>query len=146
MAMVIAIMALTAGIAAPRYARSLALYRATAAANRLAADLSLARVSARTTSATRSVDFAAPAVGYTLAGLTDTEHPAATYAVSLAGDQYQVTALTPALAAVGTGSAVTSVGFDRFGAPDAGGTITVQVGDARRIVTVDANTGRATVQ
>ncbi len=144
--MVLAILAFMAAIALPRYASALARYRATAAANRLVSDLALARISARTTNSTQTVDFASPSLGYTLAGLTDPDRPASSYIVDLTGSPYQLTALSTDLKTVGTSTPVTSVGFDRFGSPNATGTITVTCGVAQRSVTIDGSTGRATVQ
>jgi len=144
--MCLAILALVTGIALPRYSRSLSLYRADAAAKRVAADLALARLTARTTNTSQQVDFTTPAVGYTLTNSTDPDHPGQTYRVDLSSSPYGAAAVVVALAPAGGGSAVSKVTFDRYGAAAAGGTIKVTAGDVTRTVSLDVNTGRAAVQ
>src|SRR4051794_23119628 len=149
LAMCLAIMALVTGMALPRYARSLARYRADAAAKRVAADLALARLTARTTNTSQQVDFTTPAglvVGYTLTNTNDPDRPGQTYVVDLGNTPYNATAVAATLTPAGGGSAVSKVTFDRYGAAGAGGTIRVTAGDVSRTVSLDVNTGRATVQ
>lgn len=57
LAVVLAIVGLVAGIAAPRYASAAARYRLKAAAHRIAADLALARIVARASSTNVGVQF-----------------------------------------------------------------------------------------
>lgn len=144
--MCLAILAFVTGIALPRYSRSLSRYRADAAAKRLAADLTLARLTARTTNTSQQVDFTTPTVGYTLTNATDPDRPGQTYVVNLFNTPYQATAVVATLTPAAGGSTVSKVTFDRYGAAGAGGTIKVTAGDVTRTVSLDVNTGRATVQ
>src|SRR5687767_1140695 len=67
MVLVVAITALISAIALPRYANSIARYRAESAARRVAADLALAQNSASTTGRPQSIVFVAR--GYQMPGL-----------------------------------------------------------------------------
>lgn len=142
--MVLAIIGLCAGIVVPRYGRSLTRYRADAAARRVASDFALARATARTTSTSQSIDFSAPTNGYTVSGLIGLDRTTSAYRVDLTQPPFQTT-LSSNLRLVSNNAAVTKVNFDRYGTPDASGTITVASGDVQKTITLDPNTARATV-
>jgi prepilin-type N-terminal cleavage/methylation domain-containing protein len=135
---VLAIVAITAAIAAPRYANAIARYRAETAARRVAADLAYARSLARQTSADQTVVFDPPTDVYTLAGVDDPDRPGQPYTVALADRPYHAD-----LTAASFGG-VKSVTFDGFGTPSSGGTVTIRVGDYLYTLTVEADTGAVT--
>jgi type II secretory pathway pseudopilin PulG len=137
--MVICILAVVAGVAIPRVANSLAGQRVDAAARRIAGDLNLAQERARQASATQTVSFDLTGSTYQLVGMTDLDHPAAAFTVSLGSAPYEAQ-----LASVAFGSHST-LHFDGFGIPDAGGTIVIHCGNQWRAVTVAAESGAVTI-
>ena len=138
---VVVITAVAAALAVPRYAGAVADFRAAQAAQRVAADLALARWTARSTStpAGVTVAFDVAANAYTIPGVPGPTGPASAYTVSLAADPY---AARVASASFGGAASVT---FDRYGQPAAGGTVVVAVGAVQRTVTLDATSGLASV-
>lgn len=139
--LVIATIAVLSAIAVPRYADSLARYRADLAAKRVAADLMLARSNARTTSSVQVVNFATPADGYTLTGIAAPDGGAGDYAVRLSDEPYGATLGTVAFG----DPPATSVSFDRYGTPNAGGNVVVKAGRYQKTVSVDIVNGKAVV-
>src|SRR5690242_3561900 len=85
--LVLAIIAVVAGIALPRYGRAIASYRASAAAQRIVADIALAQTTARATSSSVTIVYT-PGGSYTIDGIRDLETGSNTYTVSLAGEPY----------------------------------------------------------
>jgi prepilin-type N-terminal cleavage/methylation domain-containing protein len=138
--MMLAIISILAAIAGPRYANSLALYRATATAQRIAGDLNLARTQAKISSAGQTVVFNVASNNYSLPGMAALPGQPSPYTVNLSSDPYGALLLT---AVFGSGS---TMSFDRFGQPATGGTVTVQSGAFVKTITVDPNTGLATTQ
>jgi Tfp pilus assembly protein FimT len=141
---ILVIVAFLAGVAVPRYASSLNNFAVDGAARRIAADLALAQAIARNTSSPQTVSFNAPARQYQIVGYTDPDHPGNTYTVSLAADPYHATLSAVTLTKAGAG--VTQVTFDRYGFPDASGYLQVTVGSVSKRITLDATTGRTTIQ
>lgn len=137
--LVMAILAVVAAMAAPRYAQAVSRYGVDHAAKVLMNDLSIARQRARTLGARQTVVFSELAETYEIAGLASLDAPVQPYRVSLASCSPRAEIVT---ARFGAGSA-TSVTFDGYGVPDGGGSIVLQCGDARKTVTLDAATGRA---
>lgn len=137
---VLLIMGIVAAVAAPRLTNSLMYFRADAAAKRIAADIARAQRQAMTSSMSQSVQFTVATNSYTLPGMKDINHPALDYVVKLADFPCQATLLKVDF---GADSVVV---FDRYGLPDGGGSAAVWAGDHLRTVTVDANTGKVTIQ
>ena len=137
--LVLAIMAIVATIAVPRYARALVRYRAETGARRLAADLEYARTLAHNSSSTQAVVFDAAADSYTLTGRTDPDRPGQPYTVALAGDPYRADLVSADF------GGTASVTFDAYGTPDSGGTVRIEVGDYAFTVTVDGQSGDITL-
>jgi Tfp pilus assembly protein FimT len=130
--LVIVTIGIVAAMAAPRYARALSNYRARTAAQRVAADLAAAAAEACASSSTRAVRF---------------DVAAGTYRVGAAGEVVRLAAEPYGAALVSANfGGDDAVVFDGYGAPDSGGTVVVRSGDFTRTVTLDAATGRATVQ
>ena len=138
---VVVITAITAALALPRYAGALADFRAAQAAQRVAADLALARWTARSTSTAAgvTVTFTVAGSSYSVPGVPGPTGASSAYTVSLAADPY---AATIASASFGGAASVT---FDRYGQPGSGGTVVVAVGAVQRTVTLDPTSGLATV-
>ncbi|MHC4219416.1 MAG: prepilin-type N-terminal cleavage/methylation domain-containing protein [Planctomycetota bacterium] len=132
---VMAIIAIVAAIAAPRYGEALARYRADSAARRVAADLDRARATARAASADVTVIFNVAGDDYTMTGVPALNNPAVDASLDLAGPPYH----TRLDSAVLGGDAI--VIFDGFGMPDSGGAIKVSCGSNTRIVNLNAATG-----
>jgi prepilin-type N-terminal cleavage/methylation domain-containing protein len=137
---VLMILSVLGGIAIPRYTASLTLYRTQAAAQRIAGDINLAQWQAKISSAGQTVVFSTAGNSYTLPGVAGLPGTTAAYTVKLAADPYDATMVS---AMFGTGSTLT---YDRFGQPSAGGTVVVGCGSFQSTITVDPNTGKASVQ
>ena len=139
MVLVLAILALLSAIAAPRYASSIARYRAEMAARRVAADLALAQARAGEAGRPQSLVFVARS--YQMPGVPYFDRKAyGDYTVDLATDPYNVTRV----AAEFGGDA--QVSFDLYGAPDTGGSVVIEVGDARRVVILHPESGRVEIK
>src|SRR5262245_38408064 len=72
-----------AGLAAPRYAASLANYRVRLAAHRLASDVALAQAAARASSGTQTVTFDLSKHSYTVSGVSALDGRTGAYTVQL---------------------------------------------------------------
>ena len=136
--MVLALVAVLAGIALPRYARSVARYQADATARRICADLTLAQSRARLTSSTITVTFTPASNQYSIPGMPDPNvRASSSCTINLSAQPYP-TKLVSANFAGGT-----SLSFDGYGSPSSGGTVVVQSGDTTRTITINADTGTA---
>jgi len=140
LAFVLAIIGLLAGIAAPRYARSLARYRADMAARRIAADLALAQSRARTTSTSQTISFDVAGNQYTIVGMTNPDTRSGTYVVNLHDEPYLATLGTVSFSGSGT------LTFNGFGDRVSSGTLTITSGDTTKQVTLNGATGAVTIQ
>ena len=138
--LVAAILAVVAAIAVPRYGNATARYRAEVAARRVAADLALARRSARTAGADRTVTFAIQSSEYSIAGLPDLNRPSADYHVTLSDKPYDARIISADFG----GNA--KVVFNGYGQADSGGSICLQVGQWTKTVVLDAASCKVTVQ
>jgi type II secretion system protein H len=140
--MVVVIIAILAAMAVPRFGNSLARRRVEAAARRIAADLALAQQWAKATSASQMVVFNFGEHTYVIEGAQGLDHPGDAYEVSLAEEPYRA-----AIVAINLGAETPKkVVFDGYGVPDHGGTIVVAAGGYQKTVTIDPDTGQATVQ
>jgi len=140
LALVLAIIAVAAGVAAPRYARSVGRYRAEMAARRIASDLAYARRRAQTAGASQTVAFAPAGNDYRLPGARSLKDASGEYVVHLAADPYRT-----ALISADFGGDATVV-FDAYGVPDTGGSIRVGTGTFVKTIILDPDSGRAAVQ
>jgi prepilin-type N-terminal cleavage/methylation domain-containing protein len=141
--LVLSVLAILAAIAAPRFAASISNYRATLAAHRVAADVTLTQAAARAASASRALTFDLANNRYSIAGLSALDHQAGGYAVNLSAAPYQVSIKSLALTNVTANGALT---FDGFGVPNGGATVVVSSGPVNRTVTVSSATGAVTIQ
>ena len=137
--LVVALTAMVSAIAVPRYANSVARYRADSAARRVAADLALAQNQASTAGKPQSVVFVARS--YQLPGMAHLDGKSyGNYTVDLGADPYGVTRVAAEFGGDAT------VRFDLYGAPDSGGSVVIEVGDARRVVVLSPDSGRVTIK
>ena len=136
---VIAILGTLAAVAVPRFASAQLRYKADVAAKRIAADLALARNQAIAASADRQVVFDTANQQYQLTGIDDPDNPAATYTVTLDGQDLDAT-LTSA-----DFNSTTTVTFDGFGRPTAGGNVVITRGGFAKQINVNPETGRITI-
>jgi type II secretory pathway pseudopilin PulG len=138
MVIVVMIMGIATAVAAPAFLNSLAYHRLEAAAQRVRVDIELARHTARLTSTTQSITFAGTT--YTMsAGSNHMDSPTAPYVVKLGDSPFEVESVT---ANFNNGQVVS---FNGYGAPAASGTVVLTANGRSATVTVDANTGNASV-
>ncbi|MEM6330610.1 MAG: GspH/FimT family pseudopilin [Planctomycetota bacterium] len=127
---VLLLLGVLAGVAAPKYADAVAHFRVEAAARRIAADLKHARAQAMAAAAERKVVFDAAADEYLLDGVVDLDHSSQIYRVSLADAEY----LTDILEADFAGGS--EVVFSHRGAALAAGAVKLHSGGHTRSVEV----------
>ena len=137
---VLFVTAVISAIAVPRFGDAAARYRADAAARRLAADLELVRVRARTGGGARAVGFDVAAGSYQVLDTTDPDRPLASYVVDLTRDPYRA-----ALVSVDLGGAA-QLTYDAYGLPDRSAVVVVRSGPATRTVTVNVVTGKTRIE
>lgn len=138
--LVLAIIATLSAIAVPRYAASVTGYRADAAARRIAADLSLARTNAYSSSRNVTVVFDLAADEVTIVGVPHLNDPGSDYVTSLSAEPYRARLVS---ANFGGDSQVV---FDLHGIPDSSGQVVIEVGNVQRTIVLDRGTGKAAAQ
>jgi type II secretory pathway pseudopilin PulG len=140
MMIVLAVLAILATIAIPKFGGSISRNRLDAAARRVRIDLDGARDLARRTSQSVRVRFSAGSHAYVYDGVASVDRPAETYRIELAREPY--CAAIDAVDFGGDGDVV----FDGFGTPDSGGTIVLRCGTSTRTIKLEAATGVAVVE
>jgi prepilin-type N-terminal cleavage/methylation domain-containing protein len=130
-AMVLTIIGLISAIAMPRYHNFVTAQRADAAARRLTTDLATAKQLAKSSSKTQRVHFDVYQETYTMTGVPDPDVAGNDYTVYLAEEPYTASLVSADF----EGSA--ELVIDGYGVPQAAGSITLQVGDYIRVITVD---------
>jgi len=138
--LVLTIIATLTAMAVPRYQTSLARYRADLAAQRIVADLTQARTSAKAASTSRTVVFSVIGNSYQIPQLSSLNDNSGRYSVALSERPYQVVLIS---ASFGGDAKIT---YNGWGLPDSDGTVTLSVGTEQRTVVVDSETGRADIQ
>ena len=150
LALVMAIVAVLAGIALPRYGRATSRYRVRAAAQRVEHDVALARATARATGSSQSISFSVAENAYVVSGTRDLNTASNTYRVSLAAEPYM--ARIDAARATGAAAVALAIGapvvvtFDGFGVPSSGAEIELRAGSEVRTVVIDEHSGKARSQ
>lgn len=137
---VLALVALVAALAVPRYVSSVARYRAEAAARRIVADLALARAKAKAASATQVVTFNPATGSYSVTGVRDLDLKAGVYTVSLSRSPYNVSIDYADF------GGVPQAKFNMYGSAPFGGKVVVRAGDYACTVALNADDGLAKVQ
>ncbi len=136
---VLLIIALLSVVALPMFASSLARRRVQAAAEQLAEDLNRARDYARTSSIAQTVAFDPNNDTYSISPMPRPENPAQPWTVRLADDPYRVDLTTADF------GGDTTLIYNGYGLPDSGGSVTLVVGSITRMVSVNAQSGVASV-
>lgn len=136
----LAIVAVIAAIASPRFAASVTGYRADLAARRIVADLALAQSSAKAASSARTVVFLVSTHKYQLLQVSPLDGGAGSYTVDLTDRPYEAKLVSASLG----GDA--QIIFNGWGIPDSGGNVVLTVGSRQKTITINAETGKATVQ
>ncbi len=138
--LVLAIVAICAAVAAPRYGRASGRYRADLAARRVMADLRLAQSSAKAASSSRTVSFSTVTDQYQLSNVPALDGTSANYTVILSAPPYKADLTTVNF------DGGSQVIFNGWGLPDRGGTVVLTAGAEQRTVVVDGTTGRISLQ
>jgi prepilin-type N-terminal cleavage/methylation domain-containing protein len=138
--MVIAIVAVLAAIAAPRYALACARYRADWTARRIVQDFALAQAAATTTGAAKTVKFLTATNQVQITGIPGLNGLSSGYLLTLSTPPYEAQLVSAEFDSA-TDADVT---FNGWGVPDHGGTVVIRVGQEQRTVTLDGSTGKAT--
>ena len=136
---VLAIMGIIAAMAAPRYASAICRFQVDTAARRLIRDLTTARERARSQGANQTVNFTVASDTYTVVGMSGLDG-SANYTVNVSGEPYKASIVSANF------GGQSSILFDGYGVPTSGGTAVLSAGGYTKTVTVDAQTGRASLQ
>lgn len=136
----LAVIAVLAAIAVPRFGGAIGRYRGDLAARRVAQDLNAARSLAMSRSTTQAVSFDSFRHRYELVGVADPDRARRAYRVELARHPYEANFVKLDL-----GDDQTII-FDGYGAPDSAGTIVIGIGRLRKTIHIAPNTGAVTVQ
>jgi len=138
--LVIGIITVAAGMAAPRFANATMRYRVEMTARRIAADLSLAQSWAKTSSKSQTVAFDLAGAKYRMTGIRTLDNRSSNYEVNLRGDPHLVTLVSASF------GGDPNVIFDAYGAPDSGGTVVIQANGTQKTITLAPYTGKAVIQ
>ena len=139
---VLAIIAVLAGVAIPRMGASSPRYRIEAAARRVVADIELARQHANQTSSQQAIVFDAASNSYRLPGVTSLDDPSGTYSVEL--DEAPYDTLIIAVDFDG-GAMLTFDGFGTLGG-SGNGELWLTAGGLQRRIIVDLATGETSIE
>lgn len=137
LSLTLAIIAVIAGIASPRYVSALQNYRSALAAERVVANLTFARNRARTTGSSVTVTLNLASETMTM-NVPDINVPTRTFIDDLSAPPYEANI---AAGSIGT----TTITFDAYGRADHEGTIFVSAGNVVTTVVLQVD-GRATIQ
>jgi len=145
--LVIAIVAVIAAMAAPRYTDALARYRIDSTSRRIADDFALAQSRARSTSSSRTIVFNAASSSYQLIGERDLNVSGNTYSVNLAADPYYASVNKLNFGLNGGPSVNTmTITFNGYGVPNTAGTVQIKCGAYTRKIMIDGDTGAPIVK
>ena len=137
---VVAIIAIVAAMAIPRYGAAANRYQADLLAQRIVADFALAQTSAKAGSASQRVEFDVGQNLYRLLDLAPLDAGPATYEVKLADRPYEAALVSADL------GGDTLVTFNGWGIPDSAGTVVISVNSEQRTIVLGAETGKASIQ
>lgn len=138
--LVLAIMAIFAAMAAPRYGHASARYGLDLAARRMAADLRLAQAHARVTSSSRTVCFYPATEQYQLLNVPAGDGAPGSYTVLLSAGPYRADLVSANF------NGAAQVTFNGWGLPDTGGTVVVAGNAQQKTITVAGETGQVSIQ
>jgi len=133
------IIGILAAVAAPKFAGSLQRMRVEAAARRIKADLGYQRQTAIAQSTSLTASFVPASDEYTIAGLPGLDRGGQVYSVSLSSSPFNTTLISATL------GGDSDIQFDHYGKPDSGGVITLGSASYQQTVTINADTGKASI-
>jgi Tfp pilus assembly protein FimT len=134
-----AVIAVLAAIAAPRYAMASARYRADWTARRIAADIGLAQTLAGATGSSKTVHFSVQDNTVQVIGASGLDGAStSTYRVALSDPPYEARLMSVTL------PNSTDIAFNGWGQVNHGGTVVLRVGQEQRTLTVDGSSGKVT--
>ena len=133
------IVGILAAVTAPKFFGTLNRMRVEAAAKRIKVDLGYLQQTAISESTTLSMSFTPASNAYSIPTRQNLDRPGLSYAVALDDSPYDAALVSAAL------GGDSDVQFDRYGKPDSGGTITVASGSYQETVTIDSETGKASI-
>jgi len=136
---ILIILAMISAVAVPRVAHAHAEQRVSAAARRLAADLTMAQRQARFTASSQTIVVDTTLNRYELSNFAHPDRPSGAYEVALGSEPYIVD-----VTSVDFGGDATLV-FNGFGRPDSAGQVVLTVGSHGRVVIVDGTSGKVTI-
>lgn len=131
--MVLLMIGILAGVAAPTYLSAMAHYGGELAAQKLAADLQHAAAEANRKSQPVEVQFDIAAETYTLVGVTAIDHGDRAFVGDLGDSQF------PAVIVSADFNGSPNVTFDIYGRPDNSGTIVIQAGVSQWSIGLNAD-------
>lgn len=140
--MVMVVIGAWAGVAAPRFAESLAHRRAENAIQRIARDITSTARLANTTSRAQTIAFSLVMHGYSRCSGAEIPDPSDPPQVRLHDEPYLAELVYVSFTGLNPGASGPSLTFDGFGRPTASGIIVIRVGKAYRYLVLDGSTGR----
>jgi type II secretion system protein H len=148
LAIVLLIIGILAAVIMPKLSYSLCQQSVDAAAKKIAADLELVRRTAKSTGASRTVQFDVVNNQYTLLNVKDINHPVIQHITQLSTTGYATTLVSAAF------NGTNQLTFDLYGQPFAGsplsplvsGSVVIQTGNLQHTIVVNPTTGKAQIQ
>lgn len=133
------ILGIMSAVAAPRFVDSLQRRRVLMAARKIQADLQFARRTAMARGTDVTFQFDTVLHQYSIVGVDRADRVGVAFLVDLTDSPYESKLVSADL------GGDTIVQFNYHGVPDSGGTVRVQAGSYQQTVTIDPDTGRATI-
>jgi prepilin-type N-terminal cleavage/methylation domain-containing protein len=138
--LVLGIIAIFAAIAVPRYGAATSRYRADLAARRIVQDLALAQATAKAKGAAQTVRIRQGADQVVLYDTAALDPHMSTYRTYFSDSPYKADITSSVF------NGDNYIIYDGWGLPDSGGTAVLEVGSETRTITIDPNTGKATIE
>ena len=137
---VMVIIGTVGAIALPRYGQAICHYRLSSALNRVVADIGATRSLAMATNQKQTITFNATANTYAITGMTSLDNKSPSYTVDLNVEPYKSD-----ISLVSFGFFQQTLSFDAYGTPDNAGSISLVCGGVTKWVSVDGNSGKASL-
>lgn len=137
---VVLIIGILSAATMPKLIDSVEYFHVEAAARRIKQDLEMARRHARTKGVSQAVEFNSASSTYEMPNVPDLNHPSSHYSVDLTRAPYA--SLIDAVNFNGT----ETVTFDGYGVPSSAGIIELEAGHYAHTLTIEATTGKVTIQ
>ncbi|MEO8494724.1 MAG: type II secretion system protein [Planctomycetota bacterium] len=137
---VVLIIGILAVATVPKLFDSVDYFHADAAAKRIKQDLEMARRRARSKGTAQSVAFVSSTSTYSLPNVPDLDRSGANYAVDLTRAPYSCLLINVNF------NGTETVTFDGYGVPNQPGKIGLKAGTYAQTITIEATTGKVTIQ